>query len=358
MKLLLLLILSMMISMILCFQFISNNNRVINNNNNNNNNRKLVMKWSFQQRSGIMPTSIELNTNIGLEGEYYYTPTKIAKLKVPVDKNDIIGKEKIIPIFPAPNVLVPGGNDWLNVFEMKHRLLLNNVGDSGVFGFSYLSTTQQKLSLVGTLARITSRKILEDGRSFVVVEGLERFYIQEIITDKPYLKAKVVPFKDYTEQPHILDKLENDIFNEVRCNVKLMEILFPQKNYTLNPNILLHRPQIQKVGVRNVITDDTMELSRRSKFSFAVMDMLQISPATKMSLLQEHVLEKRYSRFLKVLEKGGSYLKDELRNRGVLTEPGIKALVDEVLHDEIEMKQTWVAENYINGGWMPMATIM
>lgn len=355
MKLLFLLfLLLVLISMISCFQLISNQI------NNNNYKRMIVMRWSFQQRSGIMPSSIEINSNVGLEGEYYYTPTKIAKLKPPVGKNDILGKERIIPIFPAPNVLVPGGNDWLNIFEMKHRLLLNNVGDTGgVFGFSYLSTTQQKLALVGTLARITSRKILEDGRSFVVVEGLERFYIQEIIADKPYLKAKIITFKDYTEQPNILDELENKIFNEVRCNVKLMEILFPQKNYTLNPHILLHRPHLQKAGVRNVITDDTMELSRRSKFSFAVMDMLQISPATKISLLQEHNLEKRYSRFLKVLEKGGSYLKDELRNRGVLTEPGIKALCDEVLNDEIEIpKQSWVAENYVNGAWIPMATIM
>ena len=324
-----------------------------------NNNNRLVMRWSFQQRQGIMPSSMEINSNVGLEGEYYYTPTKIAKLKPPAGKTNILGKERIIPIFPAPNVLVPGNNDWLNVFEMKHRLLLNNVGDNGVFGFSYLSTSQQKLSLVGTLAKITSRKILEDGRSFVVVEGVERFYIQEIITDKPYLKAKVITFNDYTENPNVLDKLENDIFNGVRQNVKLMEILFPQKNYTLNPNILLHRPRSQKDGVRNVMTDDAMELTRRSKFSFAVMDMLQISPATKLSLLQEYTLEKRYARFLKVLEKGGAYLKDELRNRGVLTESGIQALCEEVLHDEVQVpKQSWVAENYVNGAWIPMATIM
>jgi len=330
-----------------------------------NSNRKndITMKWSFQQRSGLSSVPADVNNNVGLEGELYYTPTKIAKLKTPTDKNDILGKSKVIPIFPAPNILVPGGTDWLNVFEMKHRQLLNNVGD-GVFGFSYLSQQQQKLSLVGTLARITSRKILEDGRSFVVVEGLERFYIQEITTDKPYLKAKIQTFKDYTEQPmHLLDQLENEIFNEVRCNVKLMEILFPQKNYTLNPNLLSNRPPLIKEGVRNVIvTNEALELDRRSKFSFAVMDMLQISPATRISLLQEHVLEKRYNRFLKILEKGSSYLREELRNRGVLTEPGIQKLCDEVLHDtdiltEIP-KNLYIPENYVNGQWVPMATLM
>ena len=351
-----------MVMMMLCINGFHVNSNVVCVRNRRSD---MTMKWSFQQRSGMsssMPA--EVNNNVGAEGELYYTPTKIAKLKIPDSKNDLIGKTKIIPIFPGNQVLVPGGTDWLNVFEMKHRQLLNNVGD-GIFGFSYLSQQQQKLSLVGTLARITSRKILEDGRSFVVVEGLERFYIQEIITDKPYLKAKIQTFKDYTEQPiHLLDQLENEIFNEVRCNVKLMEILFPQKNYTLNPNLLYNRPPLIKEGIRNVIvTDESIELERRSKFSFAVMDMLQISPATKISLLQEHVIEKRYARFLKILDKGSSFLRDELRNKGVLTDKGIKKLCDEVVHDNAILndtpnKQNWVPENYVNGAWQQMATLM
>lgn len=333
--------------------------RTINSNRKND----MKMKWSFQQRPGLPTMPSDINNNVGLEGELYYTPTKIATLKTPLDKKHILSKTRTIPIFPGPNLLVPGGTDWLNVFEMKHRQLLNNVGD-GVFGFSYLSQQQQKLSLVGTLARIQSRKILEDGRSFVVVEGLERFYIQEIITDKPYLTAKIQTFKDYTEESaDLLDKLENEIFNDVRCNVKLMQLLFPQKNYTLNPNLLINRPPLIKEGVRNVIiNDETIELDRRSRFSFVVMDMLQISPATKISLLQEHVLEKRYARFLKIIEKGSSYLKSELRNKGVLTEPGIQKLYDDLLRDDAVLndfpKSAWAPENYVQGNWVLMPTLM
>ena len=66
-----------------------------------------------------------------------------------------------------------------------------------------------------------------------------------------------------------------------------MELLFPQKNYTLGPNILKNRPPIKIRGVRNVKTlSKKDELERRTKFSYAVLDMLQIKPSTKLMLLQ------------------------------------------------------------------------
>jgi Lon protease-like protein len=68
--------------------------------------------------------------------------------------------------------------------------MLNDIGD-GVFGFTYTSSQYQKLGLVGTLARVKQRKILEDGRTFVAIEGIERFFIKEIVSEKPYIKAKV-----------------------------------------------------------------------------------------------------------------------------------------------------------------------
>lgn len=106
------------------------------------------MKWTFGKGAG----SLQDLGAIGSEGEYYFHPNKApAKLKGPPEA--FTQKSRVIPIFPYTNVLVPLGSDWLNILEMRHRQLLGDVGD-GLFGFCYYSQTQQKLGLVGTLARI------------------------------------------------------------------------------------------------------------------------------------------------------------------------------------------------------------
>lgn len=107
----------------------------------------ISMKWTFGKGAG----SLQDVGAIGSEGEYYFHPNKAAKLKGPPEA--FTQKSRVIPIFPYTNVLVPLGSDWLNILEMRHRQLLGDVGD-GLFGFCYYSQTQQKLGLVGTLARI------------------------------------------------------------------------------------------------------------------------------------------------------------------------------------------------------------
>jgi hypothetical protein len=68
---------------------------------------------------------------------------------------------------------------------------------------------------------------------------------------------------------------------------QLMKLLYPEKNYTISANILEYRPPTKMDDVRLVrITDEAAELDRKSKFSFAIMDMLQITPATKLMFLQ------------------------------------------------------------------------
>ena len=69
--------------------------------------------------------------------------------------------------------------------------------------------------------------------------------------------------------------------------MQLMKLLYPEKNYTISANILEYRPPTRMDKVRLVrMTDEAAELDRKSKFSFAIMDMLQITPATKLMFLQ------------------------------------------------------------------------
>jgi Lon protease-like protein len=55
-----------------------------------------------------------------------------------------------------------------------------------------------------------------------VIEGVERFYLEEIISEKPYIKARVQPFQDYSENADVLDQLEQAVFDEVRTNVQVI----------------------------------------------------------------------------------------------------------------------------------------
>ena len=163
---------------------------------------ELNMKWVFSRGGNPMgmPPGMggagggggqEVN-NAGAEGEYYYSPNKPAKLKVPKEVNVLKGKTKTVGIFPYNDVLLPLGTEMLNVLEMRHRQLLTEVPEGGTFGLMYYSQEQHKLGLVGTLARIKDRKLLDDGRVVAVIEGVDRFYIEKIVGEKPYIKAQVM----------------------------------------------------------------------------------------------------------------------------------------------------------------------
>ena len=186
---------------------------------------------------------------IGAQGEYYYIPSKKSTLKAP---ENVLGKERVIPLFPRNQVLGPLGEEYLGVYEMRYRQLLNDVGEGGIFGHVYYSQENSKIALVGTLARIKRTERLDDGGIYVVMEGIGRFYTRDVIAEKPYLKAKVQVFKDYTENEQLADVLEQNVLSEVRYSVKLMKLLYPQNNYTMNNLVLQYRPPLLYPGVRTV----------------------------------------------------------------------------------------------------------
>jgi len=309
------------------------------------------MKWRFGTvGGGGEGRDVQI---VGDEGELYFHPSKPASIKAPTIAGK--GTEKQIPIFPYSSVLVPGGTEWVHIFEMRHRQMVYEVGD-GLFGFCYFNQKEQKLALVGTLARIKSRRMLDDGRVFVVMEGVERFYLKQVTAEKPYFKAKVQTFSDYTENRELLAKIERDIFDEVRFNVKLMDLLFPQKNYTLSTGILENQPALTTPGIRVVnMADQDADIERCTRLSFAIMDMLQISSATKLLLLQEHVLEKRFSKFRRVLDKGSAYLRKELVDKAIVSVEGLDQLREDIIHDTSDLetisKMNWVPENFVDGQW-------
>lgn len=313
------------------------------------NGMNLNMKWSFGKGSGPLADM----GGIGSHGEYYYIPSKRPSLKAPPAA---LGKERILPIFPRNQVLVPLAEEYIGVYEMRYRHLLHDIGEQGTFGHLYYSQENSKLALVGTLSRIKKTERLDDGGMYVLMEGVGRFFIKEVIAEKPYLKAKVQIFEDYTENEQLLESLERSVVDEVRYSVKVMKLLYPQNNYTMNESVLRYRPPVQLPGIRIVkLLDDKAELDRRSKFSLAVISMLKTDPVTKLVFLQEPVLERRYSKILKVLQESTSFLEGELRKRGLIDKDGQAKLRTEALLDISDLENVPNASswnpNLNNGEW-------
>jgi len=189
-----------------------------------------------------------------------------------------------------------------------------------------------------------------------VMEGIGRFYIKEVVAEKPYLRAKVQVFNDYVENESILAALEQSVFDEVRYSVKVMKLLYPQNNYTINDIVLDYRPIREVAGKRDVsLVDYQSELARRSKFSFAVIGMLKTDPATKLVFLQEPILEKRYGKILKVLQESTTFLEGELKKRGVLgdSKESLMRLRSEALSDQSDIEDILNAANSSPNNWVP-----
>eukprot|EP01039_Chlorochromonas_danica_P009934 gene9934-10984_t len=316
----------------------------------------LCMKWVFSKGQGPYR---DLG-GIGSNGEYYFIPSKKPSLEGP---KEALGKETTLPLMPRNQVLCPVAEEYMGIYEMRYRQLINNVGEGGVFGHIYFSQENAKLALVGTLAKVKKIERLEDGGMYVLLEGVGKFFMKQLKGEKPYLRARVQIFQDYSEAPNVLDSLESDLLQEVRYSIKLMKLLYPQNVYTINPAVLKNRPMIYPSDVRPVSLPGVhSEMERRSKFTYANMDMLKTDPVTKLLFLQQPILEKRLTNMLKVMRQSTSYLENELQKRGTMTPEQLSSLRQSALADTSDLdlisKNSWNPDNFVNGEWQMQALAM
>lgn len=274
---------------------------------------KFEMKWMFGKIPGLQG-SFRDSGGVGNQGELYFLPASKPMLKAPLDS---IGKEVVIPLFPRNQVLGPAGEDYLLIYEMRYRQLFNEIKEGGVCGQIFYSQENSKMALVGTLSKVTKLARLDDGSMYLTMQGIGRFYVREVTKEKPYLLAKVQIFNDYTENIHLVQSLERKVLDEVRYSIKLMKKLNPNINYSLNEGVIRYQPrdllpqlvsdvsnnqQVIETDVkRNIYLDsDLTEVQRHSKFSYSILEMIKTDAITKLVFVQEAILEKRYSKMLKV----------------------------------------------------------
>jgi len=123
-----------------------------------------------------------------------------------------------IPLFPLGVVLLPSMPLPLHIFEERYKLMIGECWEQQKeFGVVYQgdSTIRQK----GCSARIAQiMKRYDDGRLDIMTQGVNRFKIESINEDKPYLQGKVVYFDDVPE--HSTKETERLI----RDGIKLLKL--------------------------------------------------------------------------------------------------------------------------------------
>lgn len=110
-----------------------------------------------------------------------------------------------LPLFPLPTVLLPRAHMPLHVFEPRYRAMVSDALEADRrFGMVYHDWDEQGPFLsepgrIGCVAEIREHQGLDDGRSLLVVEGVERFRLEDgIESDAPYFEGLVTPYPDTT----------------------------------------------------------------------------------------------------------------------------------------------------------------
>jgi uncharacterized protein len=116
-----------------------------------------------------------------------------------------------IPIFPLPNVvLFPNVFLPLHIFEPRYRAMVSDAlaGDR-IIGMTLLQPGYEAdyegrppVFQVGTAGVITHSESLPDGRSNIVLRGLEKFRITSEDQSKPYRIATVEVLREDTPPEH------------------------------------------------------------------------------------------------------------------------------------------------------------
>jgi Lon protease-like protein len=108
--------------------------------------------------------------------------------------------EATIPLFPLELVLMPSMPLPLHIFEERYRLMIGEcLEQKKEFGVVYQKGSDMKK--IGCTARIVQvLRRFDDGRLDIMTQGVNRFVIENIYEDKPYLQAEVVYFDDERDE--------------------------------------------------------------------------------------------------------------------------------------------------------------
>ena len=128
-----------------------------------------------------------------------------------------------LPLFPLPDVvLFPQQLLPLHIFESRYRMLLQTVLETDKrFGIVRINPDNGEMAEIGCCAEVLQHQTTEDGRSYIVTLGQQRFRVLNITRETPFRSAMVSwmedePVADHAELNTLRDKVSsalNDVFS-------------------------------------------------------------------------------------------------------------------------------------------------
>ncbi|MBX3095605.1 MAG: LON peptidase substrate-binding domain-containing protein [Fimbriimonadaceae bacterium] len=191
-----------------------------------------------------------------------------------------------LPLFPLNTVLFPYARLQLHVFEPRYREMLRFCAENDTgFGIALIRSGDEVGAtpdpfMVGTVARIISSQVHEDGSSDVWVQGERRFRIRHLDDSRPYLMGEVEPIVEL----------------EVEPSGRLDQVVMQAKD--LLEQYLNGRFAASGMRVANMqLHDDPTVLS------FMIANLLHAEPRQKQVLLEMTDTEERLHELLPLLEQ-------------------------------------------------------
>ena len=105
-----------------------------------------------------------------------------------------------LPLFPLPDVvLFPQQLLPLHIFESRYRMLLQSVLETDKrFGIVRINPENGQMAEIGCCAEVLQHQTTEDGRSYIVSLGQQRFRVLNITRETPFRSAIVSWMEDDT----------------------------------------------------------------------------------------------------------------------------------------------------------------
>ena len=103
-----------------------------------------------------------------------------------------------LPLFPLPDVvLFPQQLLPLHIFESRYRMLLQSVLETDKrFGIVRINPDNGQMADIGCCAEVLQHQTTEDGRSYIVSLGQQRFRVLNITRETPFRSAMVSWIED------------------------------------------------------------------------------------------------------------------------------------------------------------------
>ena len=133
-----------------------------------------------------------------------------------------------LPLFPLPDVvLFPQQLLPLHIFESRYRMLLQTVLETDKrFGIVRINPDNGEMAEIGCCAEVLQHQTTEDGRSYIVTLGQQRFRVLNITRETPFRSAMVSwmeddPVADHAELNTLRDKVSSALTDVFSLTAKL-----------------------------------------------------------------------------------------------------------------------------------------